>query len=151
MHNEAETAQGLRRPRKPRWSGLRNSLEGHKQATSEAIEWNIVEAMIYQVWKYMWRPKSSILRGSPGGCNQASLEAIIKRVCRCTRRLCLIQIELLFGGGQVEGSRLNGRRRRILKLHFSSTLICENVECWVQQGPPSDDRWEIREWLGAGE
>ena len=60
------------------------------------------EAMIKQVERCTWRPRSSELRDALGGQNRANSEihskAVIERVWRCNWRLRLCELRDALGG-----------------------------------------------------
>jgi len=78
-----------------------------------------------------------------GGRDRASLEAVIKRVWRCSWRLSSSNIGGVLGGGlsggDMSGTRPNGSWDSI----YWVTRNCGNVEIWVQHGLPRDQTgWE---------
>jgi len=99
-----------------------------------------LEAVIERVWRCTWRPWSC----KPGGCNQRSLEisleAVIDKVWRCTWMPWSSAIGAECGGGQSRGGS-SGRRCEVSwDCIRSLTRNCGNVENWVLDGLPRDER-----------
>jgi len=86
-----------------------------------------------------------------GGHDCANLEIIIEWVGRCTRCPQLIQIGGVHVSDQTPGGRWwRWHNESWVRTHRIAYNL-GNVESWLQQHPPRDKRWKVRDWLGVGD
>jgi len=129
--------------------------EIHLKAISKPVQ-RLLSGRMYRPW---FNKFENTCRGQDQVYSEGHLEAVIKQVWRPSLSEFADAFEdpawlRLNGYLEVvkwEGVDGTGDTDRYWNCIHSITLSCENVECWVQQDPPSDDRPEIRDWLWAGE
>jgi len=103
-----------------------------------------LQAIIVLGWRYTWRPYLCEIRDTLGGSVVAGLEmhlaAVIERVWRCTWRPWSTRMGGVLGGGQAGGGSLGRRRDGSWDSIQWLTRDCCNVENWVQNGLPREER-----------
>jgi len=141
IHLEAVTEQFERWTGREWLSELRDALGGHDQANLEIDQEPII------VWTS--KPWSSKFENARGCHISGNWKAVSRWVWRWTWVPWYIEIRRVLGGSRSGGGGLGGRGEGSWDSIHLLPDNHGNVESWVRQDPPNDERWEMTERLGV--